>query len=214
MYVVIAGERRLRASKAAGRATIPCVVHDGPIPSGDLLAIQLLENCLREDLKPVEQARAFKALMEAHGWTITRVAQELGMDQSSVSKSLAVLDLSETIQEHVEEGRLAPSVAYEVGKIEDPAAQQAVADRIVAEGLSRSEAIPVVNEARAAAGGRSKGRGAGAKARKVTSRTYRAGGFKITVENRRGIEDRALADALVEIATQVGGLQDRAGEAA
>jgi ParB family chromosome partitioning protein len=214
MYVVIAGERRLRASREALRPTIPCIVHDGPIAPGDLLAIQLLENCLREGLKPVEQARAFKSLIEAHGWTITRVAQELGMDQSSVSKKIALLDIPLSVQEHVESGALAASVAYEVGKIEDPDVQREVADRIVARDMNRAEAIQEVNQARATVRKATPGKGRGAKSGPPKPKVFRTAGAKVTVELKRAGDVAAIRAALAEAMGQLDAAGEGRGEAA
>ncbi len=79
-YMILIGERRWRAAKLAGLPTVSAVVVEGTIDPAELLAIQLIENCLREDLKPIEQAKAFKALMERNGWTVRQVAQELAID--------------------------------------------------------------------------------------------------------------------------------------
>src|SRR5262245_47038592 len=68
-YVLIAGERRWRAARMAGLKTLSCVVHDGPLSDADRLAQQLMENCVREDLRPIEQARGFSTLMREHGWS-------------------------------------------------------------------------------------------------------------------------------------------------
>ena len=77
----------------AGLATLPCVVDDRPATPGELLAMQMVENCLREDLKPVEQAKAFRTLMDLNGWSGNQLAKELGVSQSGVVQALALLDL-------------------------------------------------------------------------------------------------------------------------
>ena len=91
-YMIVVGERRWRAARMAGIALAGAVVVEGPIPPADLLAIQLVENCLREDLKPIEQARAFKALMEQNGWSARQVARELSIDHTGVARALAPAD--------------------------------------------------------------------------------------------------------------------------
>jgi ParB family transcriptional regulator, chromosome partitioning protein len=212
-YVIVCGERRWRAAQLAGLATLSCVVMDGPADAGELLALQLVENCVREDLKPIEQARAFRALMASHGWTVSRVARELAIDHSNVSRALALLELPAAVQEQVEQGALPPATAYEVSKLADPAAQAEVAGRVVAEGLSRAEAIEAVRAASGRSpGGRAKtgakGRGA-AKTPKATSRVFRtAAGPRITVEYRRGLDDdlirAALAEALGQLVASAG----------
>ncbi|HEU5116147.1 MAG TPA: ParB/RepB/Spo0J family partition protein, partial [Isosphaeraceae bacterium] len=140
-YVLICGERRWRAARLAGLPSMSCVVSDGPIDSGELLALQLIENCLREDLKPIEQARAFRSLMDRNGWSGNQAAKALGIAQPTVVRALALLDLPDPIQDQVERGSLPPGTAYEIGKVQDPELQKSLAERVVSQGLSRSETI-------------------------------------------------------------------------
>lgn len=125
----------------AGMETIACVVHEGEV---DVLAVQLIENALRDDLKPIEQARAFKALVDRNGWEYQQLAAELAISGSVVSRSLALLNLPDEIQERVEQGALAPSKAYEVSKLGDPVEQAVAAEAIEKERLTRSEAADLV----------------------------------------------------------------------
>jgi ParB family chromosome partitioning protein len=201
-YVLICGERRWRAAGLAGLASMSCVVSEGPIDPGELLAMQLVENCLREDLKPIEQAKAFKALMERNGWSGNQAAKELGIAQPTVVRALALLELPPPVQEQVEQGALAPATAYEIGKTRDPEIQQELATRVVNEGLSRSEAIEAVTAARQGSTRTGKGRGAGRIRKPPTSRTLKAAGCKITVEHRKGVDDDLLAAALREALAQ------------
>jgi ParB family chromosome partitioning protein len=199
VYVLICGERRWRAARMAGLPTLTCVVAEGTLDAGELLALQLIENCVREDLQPIEQARAYRALMDRTGWSGNRLAQELGIAQSSVVHALALLELPSGIQEKVEQGELSPSTAYEISKAPDVESQVEVAARVVAEGLTRSEAIEAVRQAAGRRLSRKTVKGRGAKARKITVRTFRtSAGYKITIENRRGIEPASLAAALRE----------------
>ena len=114
VYVLICGERRWRAARMAGLSTLTCVVAEGTLDAGELLALQLVENCVREDLQPIEQARAYRALIDRTGWSGNRLAQELGIAQSSVVHALALLELPSGIQQQVEQGELSPSTAYEI----------------------------------------------------------------------------------------------------
>ena len=217
IYRIIMGERRWRAARMAGLATLSCVITEGAIDPGDLLAIQLVENCLREDLQPIEQAKAFRTLMERHRWSQRRLADELGIVQSNVVRALALLDLPASVQEKVEQGALPPATAYEVSKLADPAIQSEVAARVVAENLSRAETVEVIRQAaertpRAKMAG--KGRAA-VKARPKPTRTLKAAGCKVTVENRRGVDDdlliAALREALGQVVPPAFGAGDEAG---
>ena len=125
LYIIVCGERRWRAAGMAGLTTMSCVIMDGPISSAELLSLQLVENLVREDLKPIEQAKAFRAAMDLNGWSTHDVARELAVDQSSVVRALKLLDLPAAIQDQVEQGTLPPATAYEVSKLEDPDEQAA-----------------------------------------------------------------------------------------
>jgi ParB family transcriptional regulator, chromosome partitioning protein len=138
-YVLVMGERRWRAATMAGIPTMSCIVHDGLVEPDELLALQLVENALREDLKPVEQAKAYRRLMDAHGWSGNQLARELSVDQAAVSRTLALLNLPAAVQALVEAGDLAPRTAYEISKLPDSEAQVEMADQAVAGGITRDQ---------------------------------------------------------------------------
>jgi ParB family chromosome partitioning protein len=129
--------------------------------------------------------------------THRQLGERLHIAASAVSQALALLDLPGAVQERVEAGSLAPSVAYEISKVEDPQAQTELAARVVTEGLSRAETVQAVRRSAGAKPGL-KSRGA-SKVRKVTSRVYRRmAGCTVTVENGRGLDPRTIAAALRE----------------
>jgi ParB family transcriptional regulator, chromosome partitioning protein len=146
LYVIVCGERRWRAAKVAGLASMACVIVEGPLEPADLLAIQLVENALREDLKPIEQARAYRQLMDRNRWSTRQVARELSIAQPQVVRALSLLNLPDSIQDQVEQGALAPATAYEIGKLDDQADQRAMAERVVVEKLTRQEAVDAVRQ--------------------------------------------------------------------
>jgi ParB family chromosome partitioning protein len=148
VYVVLLGERRWRAAGMAGLSELSCVIHDGALADDERLAIQVVENALREDLKPVEQARAYRSLMDARGWSTRELAAELHVAQTSVVRALSLLDLPEVVQDSVEQGRLAPSVAAEVAKLPDAETQEMVAKAAIDEGLKRDEVAELVKAVR------------------------------------------------------------------
>ena len=149
VYVIVLGERRWRAARMVGLLTMSCVIMDQPAEPGELLALQLVENALREDLRPIEQARAYKALLELHAWSARQLATELAINPATVTRALALLDLPASVQERVEQGALAPATAYEVSKVEDPTLQAEVALAAVDEGLKRSEVAELVQAVKA-----------------------------------------------------------------
>jgi ParB family chromosome partitioning protein len=143
-YVIVAGERRYRAAVLAGLTSIQCVVATEPLDSREVLQDQLIENCLREDLKPVEQANALRSLMEANSWSAQQVAEELNLSKPAVIKALSLLRLPGEVQSRVDSGAIAPSVAYEISQLDRAEDQAALADQTAAEGLTREEVVAAV----------------------------------------------------------------------
>ena len=99
IYVVVAGERRLRAAKMSGRfTTIGAIVEQDELNAAAILHRQMVENCQKEDLAPPDMARGIKELMEQTGGTAADVASKLGFTRGTVAKLLALVDLPESIQ--------------------------------------------------------------------------------------------------------------------
>ena len=127
-WLIISGERRWRATKEAGLKHIDCYFQTGELTPSEILEQQLVENLLRENLKPMEQARAFTGLMELNGWNGKQVAEALRVSRSTVSRALALLDLPVPIQRQVDDGRMAARSAYELSKLPNPTAQLKIAE--------------------------------------------------------------------------------------
>jgi ParB family chromosome partitioning protein len=149
MYVILAGERRWRAARMAGLDKLSCVIHEGELTDDEKLAMQLVENALRTDLKPVEQARAYRRLMDAKGYSTRELAAELHIAQTSVVRALALLELPHDVQARVEGGELGATVAAELAKLSDPSVQVEVAEAVVAEGLTRTEVSELIQAVKA-----------------------------------------------------------------
>jgi ParB family chromosome partitioning protein len=203
-YIIICGERRWRAAKIAGLESLACVIVEGNLTHQERLAIQLVENALREDLKPIEQAQAYKTLMDAQGWSVRQLAAELSIHHGQIVRAMSLLDLPEVIQERVEQGILAPATAYEISKVGDHDLREQLAARVVQQGLSREETIEEIRAASPHRPRKGKGRGAArGKKKPVTVRTFRAAGCKVTVENRKGVDTPLAIAALRETLTQL-----------
>lgn len=148
VYRVVVGERRWRAAKMAGLATLTAVVMDGEMNPDELLAVQLVENALREDLNPVEQARAYKRLIDSRGWSVRQLASELAISHVNVVRAMALLDLPESVQGEVESGRLTPTTAYELSKVGDDAAAEEIGRAAVEQKLTGAQVREAVQSRR------------------------------------------------------------------
>ena len=148
IYVVVAGERRLRAARLSGRfTTIAAIIESGELDVAGVLHRQLVENCQKEDLKPLDKARAIKELMERTGKSTTEVASMLGVASGTISKLLALLNLPEQIQSQVRDGAIPATAAYQLSRVADADEQAALATQI-AEGLTREGLSGIVKRSR------------------------------------------------------------------
>ncbi|HVT63903.1 MAG TPA: ParB/RepB/Spo0J family partition protein [Mycobacteriales bacterium] len=133
-YQLVMGERRLRASKEAGLSAVPAIVRD----TGDdaMLRDALLENLHRQQLNPLEEAAAYRQLLDEFGATHEELAERIGRSRSQVSNTIRLLGLPPAVQRRVAAGVLSAGHARALLALEDPEAQERLAARIVAEGLS------------------------------------------------------------------------------
>jgi ParB family chromosome partitioning protein len=210
-WVIVVGERRYRAALMAGLPSLLCLEVKGEPTPDDILEDQLVENCLRQDLRPVEQARAFRTLLDRRGWSYRRLAEALHIAPASVARALALLDLPAGVQERVEQGVLPPATAYEIARVSDPASQAELAERIVSEGLSRAETVAAVKQA---SGRPARAKGKGGRAGKVTERVLKTSAGRVTVENRKGLTPESLRTALAEALALVDAEGGAPGQAA
>ena len=136
-YQIIAGERRWRAAQRAGLDKVPVVVRE--IPDERVLELSLIENIQREELNPIEEAHAYRRLIDGLGVTQEEVARRVGRERSSVTNYLRLLKLPDDIQQWVEEDRLSMGHARALLSLEGPDEQRALAQRVAELGLSVRE---------------------------------------------------------------------------
>ena len=103
-YEIVAGERRWRAARMAGLATVPALVRD--VPDRNALAIALIENLQREDLNPLDEAQGIKRLTEEFGMTHAEAAGAVGRSRAAITNALRLLELAPPVQELLREGKL------------------------------------------------------------------------------------------------------------
>lgn len=135
-YILIAGERRLRAAGLAGLTEIPVWIREGADDAGRQLELALIENVQREDLNPVELARGYQRLIETYGYTQEQVARKVGKSRVSVSNALRLLKLPTFALRLVEEGRLSAGHAKALVPVEDVEVLRAMISQILARDLS------------------------------------------------------------------------------
>lgn len=145
-WVIVSGERRWRAVREAGLTTVDCFFHEQPLTKAQALELQLIENLLREDLRPIEEARAFQSLMDLNGWNGKQIADALRVPPSKVSRSLALLDLPADIQRQVEAGQVPARTAYELSKLIDDTAQRELASQSASGELTNTSAAQAVRQ--------------------------------------------------------------------
>lgn len=141
-YTLIAGERRLRASKLAGLATVPAIVRDYNEEAAAEVA--LVENLQREDLNPVEEGRAYRRLMETYGYTQEKLAGIVGKSRPYVANLLRILALPKEVLARLEEGKLTMGQVRPLLALASEEEQTALARRIEKENLSSRQAEELV----------------------------------------------------------------------
>ncbi len=128
-YMIVAGERRFRASKLAEKKTIRAIIKD--LDEGQVKEIALLENIQRQDLNPIETARALKELGETYGWTQEALADRLGKSRSVVANTLRLLNLCPEVIDLIEKGKLSAGHARSLVVVTNPEVQLKLANQVI-----------------------------------------------------------------------------------
>lgn len=136
-YVIVAGERRWRASRLAGLKTVPCVVKN--YSNQEMSEISIIENLQRENLNPIESARAIQNLISNYSLTQEEVADKIGKSRPVVANTLRLLTLPEQIVSLIESGKLSAGHARALLALDDQTKQKELALSIIQKGLSVRE---------------------------------------------------------------------------
>ncbi len=157
-YQLVAGERRLLAARMLGLATVPAIIRNVDLER-EKLELAVLENIQRENLNPIEAARAFQRLQEEFRMTQREIAVKLGKSREVIANSVRLLDLPEYVRTAVERGEISESSARLLLAIRDPGAQQRLFEDVVHHGLTTRDVRERVGEfGSSVAGGRRRGR--------------------------------------------------------
>jgi len=133
-YMIIAGERRYRASKLARKSDIPAVIKD--IPMKDIMEIALIENLQREELNPIEEALAYKSLIKNYEVTQEEISEAVGKSRPHITNTLRLLNLPKQITDMIDQGQITAGHGKAILRISDENLQIELANKVIAEELS------------------------------------------------------------------------------
>jgi ParB family chromosome partitioning protein len=144
LYIVIAGERRLKAAAMAGLRKIPAIVREADDKDAALLA--LVENVQRENLNYIEEAAAYKRLMEDHGLTQTEIAKRVGKQQSTISNKIRILSLPPDIRQVLADNQLTERHARALLKVGDESVRKQILERVVEHNLNVKQTEKLIED--------------------------------------------------------------------
>ena len=133
-YMIIAGERRYRASKLAHKSEIPAVIKD--IPMKDIMEIALIENLQREELNPIEEALAYRSLIKNYEVTQEEISEAVGKSRPHITNTLRLLNLPQKIMDMIDQGKITAGHGKALLRLTDENIQLELANKVIAEELS------------------------------------------------------------------------------
>ena len=143
-WLIVTGESRWRAAKLAGIQELPCIAVDGQPDEADLLADRIVENSLRNDLRPLEFARALAKLKALKGCNSQALARELGISGAAITRAESLLTLPDDVQTLVDGGSVAESTAYELSRMPDETGMRELAHSVAAGRMNRQAVAEAV----------------------------------------------------------------------
>jgi len=193
-FELVAGERRLRAAKLAGLETVPVVIRE--VPDEKLLEIALVENIQREDPNPIEEAHAYRGLLEGVGLTQESLAARIGRDRSYITNYLRLLRLPDDVQKLVQDKMLSTGHARALLGLPEPSRQSEIAATIVKRTLSVRETEDLIRRSASKnaqpRASRIAGEAADPNTRALETKLRRALGTQVKVVQKRGHNDGTL----------------------
>ena len=133
-YIIIAGERRWRAAKLAGINEVPAILMD--LSNRDVMEISLIENIQRQDLNPIEEAKAFHKLIKEFKLTHEELSLRIGKSRAAITNTMRLMNLDERVQQYIIEGIISEGHGRVILGIEDKDIQYNIAQKVIDEGLS------------------------------------------------------------------------------
>ena len=184
-YVIVAGERRWRAAQRAGLRELPVLVKE--VTEKEAFELALIENIQREDLNPVEEAEAYRRLIDEHGLTQDELAQRVGKERSTVANALRLLRLPEAIKQSIVAGALSMGHARALLALPEEADLKRAAEKVIAEGLSVRGAEALVQRLKSKRSAhKDKRDGTSVHTRSVVEKLQRKLGTKVELKDKGG----------------------------
>ena len=181
-YELVAGERRLRASKLAGKKTIPAIIVD--FNDQQMMEISLLENIQRKDLTPIEEASAYDQLIRKLNYTQDELAKRIGKSRTNVTNMLRLLNLPDEIKKMVNEGKLSYGHARTLLSLESEEKMIALAEKTTKEGLSVRQLEDLCKKKETKKPGKEKPEETDPFMEDVRNRLQRKYGTKVEIKNK------------------------------
>ncbi|HEX4607815.1 MAG TPA: ParB/RepB/Spo0J family partition protein [Urbifossiella sp.] len=148
VHIIVSGHRRYAALQKLGTKTAGCVIVSGPLDEATVLAEQLAENVLREDLSPVDEAAGFRRYLSLRGVTAARAAEELHVPPARISRALPLLDLPGDLQAAITAGQIPKDTGYYLARLPASADREELFARALAGSLTRDQAARAVRAVR------------------------------------------------------------------
>ncbi len=183
-YIIVAGERRWRAAQKAGLRELPVMVKE--VTQKEAFEIALIENIQREDLNPVEEAEAYRRLVEEHGLTQEELAQRVGKERSTVANALRLLRLPDAIKQSIAAGALSMGHARALLALPEEGDLKKAAEKVIAEGLSVRAVEALVQRLKSKRGARKEGGEKTVHTRQVVEKLQRKLGAKVELKDKGG----------------------------
>ena len=147
-HVIVSGHRRFAALQRLGHAHAPCIIVEGPLDEATVLAEQLAENVIRQNLSPIEEAEGYRRYIGLKQITAAQAAHELNVGTTRISRLLALLELPPEVRTKVHEGVISQEAAYYLSRLPEGEEQKILVDRAMQGNLSRDEAARAVKAAK------------------------------------------------------------------
>lgn len=182
-YSIIAGERRWRASRLAGKKTIPAIIKD--YSQVEIMEIALIENLQREDLNAIEEAHAYKTLMEEYHMTQEEIAKRIGKSRPAIANSLRLMQLPEKIKELLQNGSLSAGHARALLAVDGVKRQLEIAEKIVDQQLNVRQVEKLARDKREGQTGKRTGNKVDIEIQEIEERLMTVLGTKIKIYHKK-----------------------------